>query len=68
MVLRYDGTTGAFIDAFVAPGSGGLDDPAGILFVESVASDVPTLSEWSQILLVTLPVSVGLWTPRRRRT
>jgi DNA-binding beta-propeller fold protein YncE len=31
-VLRYDGTTGAFIDTFVAPGSGGLGEPDGIVF------------------------------------
>ena len=31
-VLRYDGTTGAFIDAFVTAGSGGLNNPYGILF------------------------------------
>jgi hypothetical protein len=31
-VLRYDGTTGAFIDAFVPSGSGGLDGPYGMAF------------------------------------
>jgi sugar lactone lactonase YvrE len=31
-VLRYDGITGAFIDAFVAAGSGGLDTPSDVLF------------------------------------
>jgi DNA-binding beta-propeller fold protein YncE len=31
-VLRYNGATGAFIDAFVAAGSGGLNGPAGVLF------------------------------------
>jgi sugar lactone lactonase YvrE len=31
-VLRYDGTTGAFIDTFVAPGAGGLGEPDGITF------------------------------------
>ena len=31
-VLRYDGTTGAFIDAFVPPGSGGLVIPGGLVF------------------------------------
>lgn len=32
-VLRYDGSTGAFLDVFVAPGSDGLDGPdAGITF------------------------------------
>jgi DNA-binding beta-propeller fold protein YncE len=31
-VLRYDGTTGEFIDAFVPHGSGGLDSPRGLVF------------------------------------
>jgi sugar lactone lactonase YvrE len=31
-VLRYNGQTGAFIDAFVAAGSGGLSVPSGIAF------------------------------------
>jgi hypothetical protein len=31
-VLRYNGTTGAFIDAFVPSGSGGLDSPWGMVF------------------------------------
>ena len=31
-VLRYDSTTGAFIDAFVPEGSGGLDSPIGLTF------------------------------------
>ena len=29
-VVRYDRTTGAFVDVFVAAGSGGLDGPTGI--------------------------------------
>ena len=31
-VLRYDGATGAFIDAFVPTGSGGLSFPDGLVF------------------------------------
>jgi glucose/arabinose dehydrogenase len=31
-VLRYNGSTGAFIDAFVAAGSGGLGSPYGVAF------------------------------------
>jgi DNA-binding beta-propeller fold protein YncE len=31
-VLRYDGTTGAFLNAFVAAGSGGLQNPTGLAF------------------------------------
>jgi len=32
-VLRYSGTTGAFIDQFVTPGSGGLGHPVGVAFL-----------------------------------
>jgi len=31
-VLRYDGTTGAFLDVFVTPGSGGLSQPGHLAF------------------------------------
>lgn len=31
-VNRFNGTTGAFIDSFVAAGSGGLDGPSGLAF------------------------------------
>jgi streptogramin lyase len=31
-VLRFSGTTGEFIDAFVSPGSGGLTGPRGLVF------------------------------------
>ena len=31
-VLHYDGTTGAFLDAFVAAGSGGLNIPSFLTF------------------------------------
>jgi hypothetical protein len=34
-VLRFDGATGAFIDAFVTNGSGGLGEPGAILFTPS---------------------------------
>ena len=30
--LRYDGSTGAFVDTFVAKHSGGMNHPYGILF------------------------------------
>src|SRR5262245_38015191 len=33
-VLRYNGTNGAFIDAFVPSGSGGLDYPVDLVFRE----------------------------------
>jgi DNA-binding beta-propeller fold protein YncE len=31
-ILRYDGVTGAFVDVFAAPGSGGLASPTGLTF------------------------------------
>jgi streptogramin lyase len=31
-VLRFNGTTGTFMDTFVSPGSGGLDNPYGLIF------------------------------------
>ncbi len=31
-ILRYEGSTGVFIDQFVAPGSGGLAQPIGLTF------------------------------------
>jgi hypothetical protein len=34
-VNRYDGVTGVFIDTFVTPRSGGLDDPAMMTFTET---------------------------------
>jgi hypothetical protein len=34
-VLRYDGTTGAFLGAFVTPGSGGLRFPTFLTFTEA---------------------------------
>jgi hypothetical protein len=34
-VLRYDATTGAFLDAFVTPGSGGLKFPTFLTFTET---------------------------------
>lgn len=34
-ILRYNGATGAFIDTFVLPASGGLDEPSDLLFYTS---------------------------------
>jgi hypothetical protein len=31
-ILRYNGSTGAFVGAFVPAGSGGLDAPSGLIF------------------------------------
>lgn len=49
-VLRYDGATGAFLDVFVAPGSGGLDGPdAGMVF--GPGGDLFVPSFWSDEVL-----------------
>jgi hypothetical protein len=66
-VLRYNGTTGQFINAFVPTQSGGLDTPVGLLFTPT---PTPTLSEWAQILMVGLLVAsaLRLLAPRRPAT
>jgi len=38
-VLRYDGQSGDFIDAFVSFRSGGLDLPSFLLFTEGIANN-----------------------------
>jgi len=63
-VLRYNGTTGAFIDIFVTAGSGGLDGPTFLVFRSPAA--IPTLSEWGMIGMGMLLASLGLWAMRRR--
>ncbi|MCB9767126.1 MAG: hypothetical protein H6752_02945 [Candidatus Omnitrophica bacterium] len=52
-VLRYDGTTGDFIDEFVSSGSRGLDDtqdltfgPDGNLYVSSGETDEVLKVQW----------------------
>lgn len=65
-VLRYNGTTGAFLDAFVAAGSGGLDGPTFLVFSSSSSAAIPTLSEWGMIGMGALLASLGLWAMRRR--
>jgi sugar lactone lactonase YvrE len=42
-IQRFDGTTGAYIDAFVTKGSGGLVNPGGILFYNDPASPATSL-------------------------
>ncbi|OYV94026.1 MAG: hypothetical protein B7Z68_08110 [Acidobacteria bacterium 21-70-11] len=54
-VSRYNGTTGAFIDVFVAAGEGGLSDPKCLAFTQEKA--IPLLGGWGMFLLIT---AVGL--------
>jgi hypothetical protein len=71
-VLRYDQTTGDFIDVFVAPMSGGLDNPQGLahgpdgnLYVASFATrNVPRYDGTTGAFMdvFVLPGSGGLGT------
>jgi streptogramin lyase len=58
-VLRYNGSTGAFIDVFVSPGSGGLDGATALTFT-------PT-PEPSSLWLVTTFLPLIGWRAFRRR-
>ncbi len=75
-VLRYNGATGAFIDAFVSSGSGGLDEPLdldfgfdGNLYVATAqpAIPIPTVSEWGLIVMGLLLLT-AMFVAIRRRT
>src|SRR5207237_5794828 len=43
-ILRYNGKSGAFIDAFVPPGAGGLKRPHCLLFTAEFPVDDPPLA------------------------
>jgi hypothetical protein len=60
-VLRYDGTTGAFVDVFVGPDSGGLDcSTFGLTFTET---DPTTLNYVGPMSDPTLPAATALAQP-----
>jgi WD40 repeat protein len=39
-ILRYRGSNGAFIDVFIPDGSGGVNDPRGIIWVPVIGSEI----------------------------
>ncbi len=39
-VLRYDGNTGAFVNAFIRAGSAGLDKPESLIFTRRIDSEI----------------------------
>jgi len=41
-IMRYDATTGAFVDVFIPPGSGGLNNPLSFTFAPSPTTPLPT--------------------------
>jgi streptogramin lyase len=66
-VLRYDGTTGAYMDDFVAAGSGGLDNaqgagfgPDGNFYVSSWKNDNVVRYNGTTGAFIDVYASVGL--------
>ena len=59
--MRYDGTTGAFIDAFVTAGSGGLGEPTFLVF----GPDPVGVPEPGTIALLTSGLGAALLLKRR---
>jgi len=53
-VLRYNGTTGAFIDQFVPPGSGNLAGPTFLVFNQGGGGPVPETSSTFTLLGMSL--------------
>jgi hypothetical protein len=58
-ILRYNGTTGAFLGAFVTAGSGGLATPQFFVFRQ----EIPEPSTWSSAALGLVALA---WKRRRR--
>jgi hypothetical protein len=49
-VLVYNGRTGAFVTAFVSPGSGGPGEPAGLVFGPTATSlSAASIGCWSMM-------------------
>jgi WD40 repeat protein len=59
-ILRYDGTTGIYIDQFVSSGSGGLDAPWGLVFKTGGPPQPPDNDDCNQPIVVSeLPYSLS---------
>jgi hypothetical protein len=58
-VLRYDGTTGAFLGTFVTPDSGGLRNPTFLTFTET---DPTTLNYGTASTAASVPAAPAIQT------
>jgi len=58
-VQRYDGTTGAFLDVFVAAGSGGLSDPRYFTFVQGIPEPSAATLLLMAVLALVVTTSCG---------
>jgi hypothetical protein len=62
-VLRYDGTTGAFIDTFAA--GGGLDQPAFLVFTPQAPP--PQVPQAGTLTLLAVGLALSILLAARRR-
>jgi hypothetical protein len=62
-VLRYDGKTGAFIDAFIATGSGGLNNPNFVFFTNSDPTTLAYVHPPATRFQITAPPTAVSRTP-----
>ncbi len=62
-VMRYDGTMGAFIDAFIPSGSGGLIAPVGLFFTNTDPTTLAYVPPPKSRFLITAPATSVSGTP-----
>src|SRR5262249_5718604 len=62
-VLRFDGKTGTFRDAFIPSGSGGLNRPPYLFFTHTDPTTLAYVPPQSSRFLITAPSTVVAGTP-----
>jgi hypothetical protein len=61
--MRYDGTTGAFIDDFIPAVSGGLREPVGLFFTNTNPTTLAYVPPSKGRFLITAPATAVSGTP-----